>query len=222
MRRRMRTARWTWDLTVPIGWLRISAISGWLRPSMNRSVAAARRCIGSCSSARSTSAISVFCSTIVSGCGGPSLRLAQDRVGVGERVERDVGRPLAAQTVPRHVQRDRIEPRLKTQVGSLLRRHLAERAIGSHEGVLDDLLGVLAVAGHAEREAVQAALVIVDDPLEVRSTLGAESAGGARPRFARTIADGTYTPVRSGASALIQCPGPPLLGPRFHTRPKNS
>src|SRR5580700_482194 len=102
------------------------------------------------------------------GLGWPLMRLAEDRVGVGEGVERDVGGPLAPQAIPRHVQRDRVEPGLKTQVGPLLRRHLSERTIGSHEGVLDDLLGVFAIPGHPERKAVEAALVIVDDPLEVR------------------------------------------------------
>jgi hypothetical protein len=55
---------------------------------------------------------------------------------------------------------------LQPQFRPLLFGHLAERPEGAHEGVLDDLLGVFAVAGHAQRKAVKTTLIFVDDALE--------------------------------------------------------
>ena len=70
-----------------------------------------------------------------------------------------------------------------------------------------------------KREAIESPLVIVDDALEVIDAQERNRpACGVATLRPVVIADGTYTPVRSGASALIQCPGPPLLGPRFHAR----
>ena len=55
---------------------------------------------------------------------------------------------------------------MQPQLGPLFRRHLAERAEGPNEGVLDDLLGVFPVAGHAQSKTVQTPLEFVDDALE--------------------------------------------------------
>ena len=120
--------------------------------------------------------MSVPRSTIASGWSGPSPVSVEQRVGIGERVERDVRRALRAQSVSRDVERDRVEPRLQAQLGSLLLGHLAERAKGANERVLNDLFGVLAVAGHAQREAIEAALKLIDDRFE-RSVEGNRAAG---------------------------------------------
>ena len=187
----MRTARCTWDFTVPIGWLRISAISGWLRPSMKRKVAAARRCIGNCSKrALNEHDLGILLDDGLRLCrsfvGAP-----QQGVGVGEGVERDIRGALAAQAVARHVQGDGVEPRLQTQIGSLFGRHFAERPVGTYERVLDDLFGVLTIARHAQGETVEATLVIVHDAFKF-SMLGASPAGWRIAVFRLDgIADGT-------------------------------
>src|SRR5579862_9925186 len=96
------------------------------------------------------------------------MRLTQDSVGIGKRVERHVGGPFAAQTVARHIQGDGVQPWLQPQVGALFGRHFAECAVRANERILNDLLGIFPVSRHAQREAVEATLIVVYDPFEVR------------------------------------------------------
>ena len=55
---------------------------------------------------------------------------------------------------------------MQAQLGSLLRRHFSECPEGAHERVLDDLLGILAISGHAQGETVEPSLKLIDDLLE--------------------------------------------------------
>ena len=94
------------------------------------------------------------------------MRLVQERIRVGERIERDVRRAFGAQPIAGDVERDRIEPGLQAQLASLFEIHLREGAIGTNERVLNDLFGIFPIAGHPQRKAIEAALEVVDDRFE--------------------------------------------------------
>ncbi len=81
-------------------------------------------------------------------------------------VELDEARSHAADSVADDIDRDPVQPCLLLEVADTLRRVGLQRLVGTQEGVLRDLLGVMPVPRQRQAHRVDAVLVVADQPLE--------------------------------------------------------
>ena len=95
---------------------------------------------------------------------------------LGERVDVRRRRTVSPKAVARQVHRDRCEPGPEPQLTRTFSGVAGQRAVGTQEDVLRDLLGVTGIAGDTKGNRVDPMLVLANEALEGAIQIAREEA----------------------------------------------